>query len=62
LLEEKIIPLYYERDIYGIPHGWIKLIKETIRSIAPVFNACRMAKEYTEQMYVNAAQNGQSAA
>ena len=62
LLEEKIIPLYYERDIYGIPHGWIKLIKETIRSIVPVFNARRMTKEYTEQMYVNAARDGQSAA
>jgi starch phosphorylase len=60
LLEDKIIPLYYERDIYGIPHGWIKVIKETIRSIAPLFSARRMVKEYTEQLYVKAAQNNQT--
>jgi starch phosphorylase len=59
LLEDKIIPLYYERDIYGVPHGWIKLIKEAIRSIAPLFSARRMVKEYTEQMYLKAKQNSQ---
>jgi starch phosphorylase len=60
LLEDKIIPLYYERDIYGVPHGWIKLIKESIRSIAPMFSARRMVKEYTEQMYLKAKQNSQT--
>ena len=57
LLEDKIIPLFYERDIYGVPHGWIQLVKETIRSNAPLFSARRMAKEYTEQLYLAAAQN-----
>jgi starch phosphorylase len=56
ILENKIIPLYYERDIYGMPHGWISLVKEAIRSIAPLFSARRMTKEYTEQMYIKAAQ------
>jgi starch phosphorylase len=56
LLEEKIVPLYYERDINGIPHGWIQVIKEAIRSNTPLFSARRMAKEYTEQMYLSAAQ------
>ncbi len=55
LLEEKIVPLYYERDINDIPHGWIQVIKETIRSNTPLFSARRMAKEYTEQMYLPAA-------
>lgn len=55
LLEDKIIPLYYERDIYGIPHGWIKLIKEATRSNAALFSARRMVKEYTAQMYSKAA-------
>lgn len=59
LLEDKIIPLYYERDIYGVPHGWIRLIKEAIRSNAPLFSARRMTKEYTEQMYTKAAQASQ---
>jgi starch phosphorylase len=56
ILENKIIPLYYERDIYGMPHGWISLVKEAIRSIAPLFSARRMTKEYTDQMYIKAAQ------
>jgi starch phosphorylase len=59
LIEDKIVPLYYERDIYGIPHGWIKIIKETIRSNAARFSARRMTKEYTEQMYIKAARANQ---
>jgi starch phosphorylase len=54
LLEEKLIPLYYDRDRDGVPHGWIKVVKQTIRSNAPLFCARRMVKEYTEQMYLNA--------
>ncbi len=54
LLEEKIIPIYYERDINGIPHKWIQTIKETMRSNAPLFSARRMLKEYVEQMYLSA--------
>ncbi len=59
LLENEIAPLYYERDRMGIPHGWIKVIKEAIRTIAPKFNACRMMKEYTLQMYLAAAKQPQ---
>ncbi len=56
LLESKIIPLYYERDINGVPHGWLEVVKQTIRSNAPTFSARRMLKEYTEQLYLPAAQ------
>ncbi len=55
LLEEKIIPLYYERDRRGVPGGWIQVAKEAIRSITPLFCARRMLKEYAERMYVPAA-------
>ena len=51
LLEEEIIPLYYTRDRGGIPHGWMRMVKEAIRSIVPVFCARRMLKEYTVRMY-----------
>jgi starch phosphorylase len=51
LLEKQIVPLYYARDRKGIPHGWTSLIKESIRSIAPVFSARRMLKEYIERTY-----------
>ena len=56
LLEEEIVPLYYDRDASGIPKKWVQIMKETIRSIAPRFCARRMLKEYAEQLYMTAAQ------
>jgi starch phosphorylase len=55
LLEEEIIPLYYQRDRAGVPHGWMHMVKEAIGSIVPVFCTRRMLKEYVEQMYIPAA-------
>ncbi|MBM3154421.1 MAG: glycosyltransferase family 1 protein [Chloroflexi bacterium] len=54
LLEKKVIPLYYDRDTNDVPHGWVKMIKESIRSNAPRFSARRMAKDYVTQMYLPA--------
>ena len=54
LLEQRIVPLYYQRDRNGVPHGWVHMIKEAIKSIAPRFSARRMLKEYVEQMYIPA--------
>jgi starch phosphorylase len=54
LLEEQIVPLYYDRDQNGIPHGWVRMAKESLRSIVPHFSASRMLKEYTTRMYVPA--------
>jgi starch phosphorylase len=55
LLEDEIAPLYYDRDRRGVPHQWIKFVKEAIKTITPAFNACRMMKEYTQKMYLPAA-------
>jgi glycogen phosphorylase len=52
LLEEKIVPLYYDRDRGGIPHGWVGIIKEAMCTVVPRFCARRMMKDYTEQLYV----------
>jgi starch phosphorylase len=56
LLEEKIVPLYYDRDRRGIPNNWLTMVKEAISSVTPVYSARRMLKEYTERMYRPAAQ------
>ena len=48
------MPLFYDRDRMGVPHRWIKVAKEAIRSISPAFGACRMMKEYTQRMYLPA--------
>jgi len=57
LLEEEVVPLYYARDRSGVPHGWIRMVKEGMRSIVPTFCTRRMLKEYTERMYIPASQS-----
>jgi len=57
LLEKEVIPLYYERDTDGVPHGWIKIIKNSIKTIVPFFNTQRMLKEYTTEAYVPSCPN-----
>jgi starch phosphorylase len=55
VLLEEVIPLYYERDRDGLPHGWIKRMKRTIRTLGWRFNADRMVMDYTLKCYVPAA-------
>jgi starch phosphorylase len=54
LIEKEIIPLYYKVSATGVPDGWVKIMKETIKSIAPKFSARRMVKEYAEKFYAYA--------
>jgi starch phosphorylase len=53
LLEEEVVPAFYERDD-DMPRRWLSIVKESIRSVAPVFSARRMVKEYVERMYMPA--------
>jgi starch phosphorylase len=55
VLREEVIPLYYQRDRDGLPHGWIKRMKRTIRTLGWRFNADRMVMDYTSRCYVPAA-------
>jgi glycogen phosphorylase len=54
LLEKEIVPLYYNVDEAGVPHGWVQMMRETIKMTGPNFCARRMAKEYTEKFYKRA--------
>jgi glycogen phosphorylase len=60
LLEDQIVPTFYDRDRSGIPTRWLAIVKEAIRSVGPQFSARRMLKEYAERLYVPAAQEVQS--
>ncbi len=51
LLEKEVIPLFYSRGSDKLPRGWIRSMKESIRTLWPVFNTHRMAIEYTESCY-----------
>jgi starch phosphorylase len=51
LLEKEVVPLYYSASIDGIPHSWVKMMKETIKSNGAFFSARRMVKEYVNKYY-----------
>jgi starch phosphorylase len=51
LLEQEIVPLFYTRGSDGLPRGWLKVMKRSISTIAPVFNTGRMVQEYMEKCY-----------
>jgi glycogen phosphorylase len=55
VLTEEVIPLYYERDQDGLPRGWIRRMKRTIRTLGWRFNADRMVMDYTLKCYIPAA-------
>jgi len=52
LLEQEIIPLYYERDRNGIPHRWLERVRNAMETISPQFSARRMVKDYVDSMYL----------
>ena len=51
LLENEVVPLYYDRSIDDIPHGWVTMMKEAIKSNGPRFSSRRMVKEYVGRYY-----------
>jgi glycogen phosphorylase len=54
LLEEEIVPAYYDRDALHVPRRWLTIVKESIRTVGPRFCARRMVKDYAERMYAPA--------
>jgi starch phosphorylase len=61
-LEQEIVPLFYERDAEGVPHGWVQRMKNAIRTNGPAYSMHRMVKEYEECYYAPAAVTGAQAA
>jgi starch phosphorylase len=51
ILEQEAVPLFYQRDRDGIPRGWLHMVKECIRTIAPQFCTTRMVKDYVGMLY-----------
>jgi starch phosphorylase len=55
VLRDELIPLFYQRDQDGLPRGWIKRMKRTIRTLGWRFNADRMVMDYVLKGYIPAA-------
>ena len=51
LLENEIVPLYYNRNKKGFSEGWIKVIKNSIATIAPHYTMKRQLDDYYSKFY-----------
>ena len=51
-LENKIVPMYYEKDKNGIPTKWVQTMKETIMSSGGKFSTSRMLTDYVDKLYI----------
>ena len=57
LLENEILPLYYNRNAQGFSEGWIKTIKNSIATIAPHYTMKRQLDDYYDKFYIKEAAN-----
>jgi starch phosphorylase len=55
ILENDVVPLFYDRDAAGIPRGWLAKMKASMKKLSPVFSTNRMVAEYAERFYLPAA-------
>ena len=51
VLENELLPRFYERDSDGIPRQWVAMMKRSIRTLVPLFSSDRMVAEYAEKVY-----------
>ena len=56
MLEGEILPMFYSRGRDGLPREWVRRMKHAMQTVCPVFNCYRMVREYTERLYLPAAQ------
>jgi glycogen phosphorylase len=52
LLENEIAPLFFDRSSDGVPHEWLRYMKNSMRTVNAEFNTNRMVEEYTQRFYV----------
>ena len=57
VLEELVIPLYYERQD-DVPARWVAMMRESIRTAIERFSTARMVSEYTQRLYIPAIDRG----
>jgi starch phosphorylase len=55
VLETEVVPLYYDQDEHGVPHGWVARIKRAIRTLGWRFNTDRMVRDYVRECYLPSA-------
>lgn len=57
ILEESVIPTFYQRNAEGVPDAWIQKIRTSMSLLTPLYSSNRSVREYTERYYIPASQN-----
>jgi len=60
LLEEEVVPCFYDRDAGGIPRDWVARMRESMAELTPRFSTNRMLREYVEKIYLPATETYRS--
>jgi starch phosphorylase len=55
LLSQSVAPLFYDRATDGLPHRWLEMVADTLRTLGPRAQATRMVREYVTELYLPAA-------
>jgi starch phosphorylase len=53
VLEEEVLPLFWDRDAMGLPEGWIKVMKQAMATSLYAFSTLRMLEDYAADMYTD---------
>ena len=56
VLEQKVVPEFYERDTQGLPRAWLARIRRSMSTLTPEFGSTRMVREYVEKAYLPLAE------
>jgi starch phosphorylase len=51
LLEQEVLPAFYDRDTDGLPRAWLQRIRASMRTLAPAYSTARMLADYLERIY-----------
>jgi starch phosphorylase len=54
VLEQQVIPAYYERNEHGLPPRWLELMRNSVAQVGSRFNTNRMVTQYVEELYLPA--------
>jgi len=55
LLEDRVVPLFYERDARGMQRGWMNTVRSSLVRVAPQITAARMVRDYVTELYLPAS-------
>lgn len=58
ILENDVVPLYFQRDSDALPHGWISIAKNSLQTLTAMYGCRRMVRDYMEKIYIPAACRG----